>query len=605
MMKNIYKIMCVVGMTCTMTSCLDTIILPDDKTVDEDFWKTKGDVASMVNAAYSAMTSEDVLTRMIIWGDYRSDELVRSTSLSGSIPDALDEITAVGIQTTNQYATWAGFYDVINKCNIVLARAEAVQADNGGDPNYTVSDYEADRCQMLALRSLCYFYLVRNFRDVPYVTEAYMNSSQNRNVAQSSPRYVIDQIIQTLEEVAANPNCLKSNNYTTNEWRRVGWMTLDGVNTLLADCYLWRASVLGNAEDYQNCVDRCDMVIESKISQHPSTGRNNNLVFGYPLAVNTVVSSAYAQLYADQNAEESIFELQTGNNQGVFKYLYKYSGDNSSEGYLKAAGIFGGLASNPISPGSNVFCNYDLRYYSACFFDANSTESYHVRKMMSQTGVYSLKTESRASATDRTGSFNQNYIIYRLPDVMLMKAEAEVQLMQDVPTEATDEEKAAITEANRPTLQQAFNMVQAVNTRSLYSDNLSDSLKWNNFRNLSKTQMEEFVMQERLREFCFEGKRWYDLLRYAYRHMDGVQYDKTFGELVEAAGDKEVQLPAIYSEMLKLMTRSRGTDASAIQAKMHNEAYLYMPIPERDINVCPLLRQNPAYSSSSDYKKSY
>ena len=30
-------------------SCVDTVILPDDKTVDEDFWKSKSDVQLMVN----------------------------------------------------------------------------------------------------------------------------------------------------------------------------------------------------------------------------------------------------------------------------------------------------------------------------------------------------------------------------------------------------------------------------------------------------------------------------------------------------------------------------------------------------------------------------
>ena len=34
-----------------MVSCVDTVLLPDDKTVDEDFWKTKDEVAQMVNGA--------------------------------------------------------------------------------------------------------------------------------------------------------------------------------------------------------------------------------------------------------------------------------------------------------------------------------------------------------------------------------------------------------------------------------------------------------------------------------------------------------------------------------------------------------------------------
>ena len=36
-----------------LTSCVDTLILPDNKTVDEDYWQTKGDVQTLVAAAYA------------------------------------------------------------------------------------------------------------------------------------------------------------------------------------------------------------------------------------------------------------------------------------------------------------------------------------------------------------------------------------------------------------------------------------------------------------------------------------------------------------------------------------------------------------------------
>jgi hypothetical protein len=61
----------------------------------------------------------------------------------------------------------------------------------------------------------------------------------------------------------------------------------------------------------------------------------------------------------------------------------------------------------------------------------------------------------------------------------------------------------------------------------------------------------------------------------------------------------------IYDKMLELMTRSRGADAAGVMAKMRGEPYLYMPIPNADINVCPLLKQNPAYKNSNDYIKTY
>ena len=572
-----------------LTACIDTIILPDDKTVDEDFWQTKEDVSSMVNGAYAAMASDAVLTRLIVWGDFRTDEVNVASSIetSNGTIQALNEIAAVNMQTTNTYSDWAAFYTVINRCNIVLDRAaEVLQID----PNYTEGDYQVDRSQMLALRALCYFYLVRNYRDVPYITKSYMNSSQNMEVGQSAPMEVLSQCIADLEE-AAN-NALAARSYTVSDWRRVGWMTDDAINALLADIYLWRASVTHSQADYQQCVAYCDKVIASKKSQHVR-GRNEVVEKEYPLAD---ANQMYNELFVEQNAEESILELQSRSNLPVVNYYYKYRGasGNSGVGFLRATPIFGSTvamynATDAMS-NSSLFTANDLRYYAACYLPSAGEEAYDIRKIISESSVTN-KTAVKSREAYNYGGLDRNYNIYRLTDVMLMKAEALVQQV-DTTLEA---------EAQQAQLQVPFTLVQAVNTRALYQENQSDSMKWATFKNLSREKIEELVMQERLREFCFEGRRWYDLMRYNYRHITGVNYSKTMMEQMEAGG----ALPANSTDMLDLMTRCRGTEASGVKAKMANEAYLYMPVPNRDIIVCPLLKQNPAYKNTNEFEKTY
>jgi hypothetical protein len=76
--KGVFFLFCLLG---GFSSCVDTIILPDDKTVEEDFWQTKKQVQSMVNGAYTAMASDSVQRKLIIW-QCRSDELNVNTSLS-------------------------------------------------------------------------------------------------------------------------------------------------------------------------------------------------------------------------------------------------------------------------------------------------------------------------------------------------------------------------------------------------------------------------------------------------------------------------------------------------------------------------------------------
>ena len=66
MITKLYKIMCVGCAALLMASCVDTIILPDDKTVEEDFWKQKSDVQLIANNAYRSMLSENMISRLVI-----------------------------------------------------------------------------------------------------------------------------------------------------------------------------------------------------------------------------------------------------------------------------------------------------------------------------------------------------------------------------------------------------------------------------------------------------------------------------------------------------------------------------------------------------------
>lgn len=584
--------MCVGVAATALTSCVDTIILPDDITVGEDLWKKKSDVAMMVNSAYQGMTTENVMERLIVWSGVRSDELVQASSPEGAIPNALAELIAASTQVTNRYATWADFYSVINRCNIVLDKAEGVLSE---DPNYTEGDYLTDRSQMLALRSLCYFYLVRNFRDIPYVDNAFVSSSQDRDFVQSSPAEVIDKCIESLEEAAAN--AIQARSYGIDDWRRVGWFTEDGINALLADVYLWRASVMHSDADYQKTVDLCTKVIESKKEQQ-SVGRGQTTLKDYALAD---AKQMFSDLFVGQNAEESIFELQLNANPALCKYLYKYGDNKSTEGYLKASAVFtkdDAVTTAVDAIEEKVFSINDIRYYGSIYKPLTGAESFDVRKMIAVTGQSNLTQQDRQTSR-AYADIDQNYIVYRLSDVILMKAEAMVQLVDTVTAGLTEEEKTAKTTTINTQLEDAFNLVKVVNARAFLEANQADALVWTNLKKerKDKTGMELLVLEERMRELCFEGKRWYDLLRYNYRHMTGVSYSTLMADQGLEA------LPANYAEMLNIATRSRGTQKAGLIAKMRNEAYLYLPIPNSDQILATGLKQNPAYGSTNEFER--
>ena len=588
-MKIMKKYISMIVAGLIMVSCVDTVILPNDKTVDEDFWKSKSDVQLMVNGAYRSMLTPDIISRLIVWGGLRSEELVPVSNVTGSLVEDLTEINLANIQPDNVFSRWAAFYHVINNCNLVLAKAEAVMSE---DPSYAQGDYLSDCSQMLALRALCYFYLVRNFRDVPYVTEAFMNSSQDRNIPQSAPDSVLTCCINDLK--TAEVNALSASAY--NDWRRVGYMTKDAIQALLADIYLWRASVMHTQSDYQACVEYCDKVIASKKSQH-IMGRGEVEEKDFYLAEGRRM---FQELFVEQNAEESIFELQFNgsdyNNQGnisMCQYFAHYTSGGAP--YLYASSIFAnqGTVFTTITGSSGARDWRGLSYTYNTPVTVGSYDGLELRKYVCDNtetgGNYNSITSTSYAKKNRVydSKYQQNYIIYRLTDVMLMKAEALTAM-------AADDSDIR--------LRQAFNLVQIVNSRSKTIETSNDSIHWVAF-STGITKMEELVLNERLRELAFEGKRWYDLLRYNYRHVDGVDYTTTLA----VQNDRGKTPVGNYNgnAMMKNWAVRKLVNGDAVAAKMSTEPKLYMPIPLSDLNVCPALRQNPGYGTNENYSKNY
>ena len=560
-----------------LVSCIDTNVLPADKTIEEDFWKTKADVQLMVIGAYKKMVAADALNRMMLWGELRSDELTVNETPGNSMVTALLEVQAADIQTSNTFTDWGALYSVINYCNIVLSHAGQVMEI---DPDYTSGDYLIDRSQMLALRALAHFYLVRAYRDVPLCTEAFMTSSQNLEVPQQAPLTVLSQCINDLLE--ARENALAPDGFT--DWRRVGYINEEGINALLADIYLWRGSMTHSTEDYAQAVDCCERVIASKRKLYPKDA-NTLDASDYALIDG---ETAYGSIFAVGNSQEAVFELQldgTENaNTAVCQHYYLYA-RSAAHGYCYATPLFSGTGND------RVFrTEMDYRYWQYTYDVGNAQLSnFDVRKMVSRSMATvnpkaSPSAYKKSEETREYSYFGQNWIVYRLSDVMLMEAEARVAMAQS---------------DGDAQLAQAFALVREVNSRSLAQK--SDSLRWANYSSVAS--METLVLEERQRELCFEGKRWFDLMRYNYRHIVPSDPSKTLAQL----SDEGVDFPRNDDTMLQLMARkydATGNGAGVI-AKMRTEPTLYWPVNVNEMKVNRNLRQNPVYVTDDLYQKNY
>jgi len=591
--KNIFKIAAMSAVVLTVfSSCNDFLtIYPTDKTVGEDFWKTKEDVEGMVTGAYTQMLSYGCQERAIIWGAFRSDELTKYSDYSST---ALDNISAVNLLPTNGYNSWGNFYGVINRCNIVLNHAPEVMEL---DPKFTQGDYDEIRAQMLALRSLCYFYLVRTFRDVPYTTQSFEDDDQVFAIPQTAPDSVLQYCINDLEE--AEKYIMKSGAYGVNNWRNKGYMTRDAVYALMADIYLWRASMTHNRSFYEKCIEYADKLIDSKDEYYRTI--HVNRIGGaqedkYHLADLNSMYNIFSTQFGNQ--DESILEWQYDGrsqaNNALLNY-YNREGDNDhqhSNSEIMATQIFNfpDETANTLQGRKVYHSKNDYRYWQNVY-GVNNEEATElsIRKFIASSGI--VAGEGSSVGNDPTGftrgetairrdyrNFSQNWIVYRLTDVMLMKAEALVQ------TAASDSDHVALNEA--------FQLVQTINKRAM-KVTATDTLLIENFK--GKEAMELLVLAERERELCFEGKRWYDLVRFCYRHMEGVDANRKMADMTD--------WPALYSPMLRLIVRKYVNGGDAVSYKMKSEPYLYWPIQYSETLVNNQIKQNPVFQQEKSTTK--
>lgn len=545
MRKVLYNIKYSVAALCSlvcMSSCEDFLgIVPLNDIVLENFWENESEVNSVVTSCYSGIADGNFLKQAMMWGELRSDNVTKglinpNTAFVNHIQ--LPEMLEGNILPTHDIADWSSFYVVINRCNTVLHYAPEVLER---DPDFNESEWLAMEAEVLTLRALCYFYLVRSFRDVPLVLEPTIDDSKPFMVPAAHPDTVLNQLVADLRK--AEHNALKeypqSSNPTEISYTK-GRITQQAVWSLLADIYLWMGQ-------YDECVEYCEKVIDAKIDE----AEEERMIYegNYPLLANVKASSAtsnkhqaYQQIFGIGNSFESIFEVQIDYTYDVKRDLLRsyYGASDVDMGAYSASAFIGDGATE----GNVIFAKTDIRPYE--LFDVKDVNVYSIRKYISSY----ISDDGEASKILQRYT---NWIFYRLTDVMLMEAEALVERNDTLQND----------------LRKAFDITNAVYRRSNLSAEDKDSLAFSTYG--SQEKMREFVLLERQRELMFEGKRWFDLVRKARR-------DGNNGPMLDLA-------------------KRKYTKPDAVKSKWIKPDMLYLPIHEDELKVNTLLKQNPEYET--------
>ncbi len=520
----IYQILLVV-FTVGFTSCNDWFnIRPESDTTLEDFWNDEKDVRSMVGACYRGMNEGGFIDRLLVWGEIRSDNVKKGLAAPEERNRDVTRILDLTLNSANPYTTWTEFYQVINYCNTVIHFAPPVLEK---DPNFTENQLRAYLAEVKGIRALCYFILVRTFRDIPFSTDPIIDDTQEFQLSQSDPdeliRFLIDDLKAIEEDATVEFSDLASDK---------GRITRKAIWCLIADMSLW----LG---EYDDCITYCDKVLTVPLKNRLELEKS---------------SVYYSSIFVNGNSSESIFELQFDPS--------LVTGNTTVHTMYSVGDYWGGYMS---------YVSFDTKHERVASFDfVQKIPLFREADLRSKDFYMQLESNARFPIIKYVGERNtrmerptasayyskplRSWIFYRLPEVLLMKAEALVESDGD------------LTEALR-CVSQSY-------------DRANPDLGEYSLIERSKEEMRELIFEERQREFLFEGKRYFDLLRRVKRENS-------------------------TANILNLLIRkyeADGMNAHTVRGKISDVDALYMPINENELKSNPLLRQNPFYISTSIIK---
>ncbi|MEI6048517.1 MAG: RagB/SusD family nutrient uptake outer membrane protein [Bacteroidota bacterium] len=394
---------------------------------------------------------------------------------------------------------WNGFYKGIASANLCINNIPFIEMD------------EATKNALLGeayfLRALYYYYLVRLYGDIPLVIETIDYSSPDLYAKRSPKEDIYDLIVNDLLE--AEKSGLPSVNNT-------GKVSLGAVKSLLASVYLTMAGhpLDKGAEYYTLAADKAKEVIDNKW-------------------YNLFESYDYLHDRAHKNGSEFIFQVQ-----------YKYGVQNNQItefvtpdkiGISKLSGEIGALVScdefvDSYEPNDKrakerqfFFTKYPAKNNPANTINFNEYALYKFWLV-------------EAAGTNGDANSDENFTMLRLPEVMLIYAEAS-------------------NEMNGP-IQDAYDQINLIRNRTELPP----------LSGLMKDEFREAIWRERYHELCFENKAYFDIQR---THK---AYNLETGNFEDAF---------IY------------INKSGVK---FNEQYMLWPIPQSEIDANPKLKpQNPGW----------
>lgn len=577
-MKYIYKMVLATALMGVATSCDDFLDYEPTAVVDEE--KAFSEPDKMVNSAYAMLGDCWYNYPFNLWpyGDLSSDDCLKGGSGTGDTGYHDVEIWSSLTSTKSELdELWYRLYCAISRCNRAL-----VSLDENGESTLGEETTRQRKAEVLFLRAHFYYKLVSMYRQVPWIDEAVF--SANASESTSNTEFTYDELWQKI--IADFETAYEVLPETQSDGGRANKIA---AAAYLAKCYLNLA--WGDGYEANTGVAHIDGEYMQKVVDYTDVVKNSS--YDYLEDFGDIF------LPENKNSKESIFAVQTSD----------YSEDNTTYGRANWSNMLNGCWGmwscgwDFHKPSQDLVNAFKTRDGLPMFDDYNAETAYPVNgetttqkwdpRLFHTVGMptYPYKYEAeytQTTANSRTpnvygyytslkdvpqrskgetynGSwqaFAMSDYVFRYTDVMLMRAEAEIELGN------LSEAEEIINDIR----QRAQNSVEK---HIAYAESQCEIALYPDSYFQDKETARKCLRWERRLEMAMESSRFFDLRRWGIASETLNKYFET--EQNDKYGDQT------YAQYL--------SDAHFTAGK--NEFY---PIPYNQLFYIPgLYTQNKGY----------
>ncbi len=482
-MKKIFIYLMAVLTLVTFTRCDSLDLEPVSSITDANYWKTEAHFKAFNTGLHSLLRGSAY--NYFLLGEPRAYLYCEDAPFGGEATQGVERLPYNTINKDNPgISNFAGLYATINQINLMINRTTSTTVLSDTDRNYYLGE-------AYGMRAYLYFHLLRSWGDVVIHLDGTDGSTLDIFNLSKAASPAADVLAQIKADIAASEAAFGSDN--TFKLNRHYW-SLPATLMLKGEVYLWSGKQMGGGNtDIQTAKVALQQVGNADVALLPdfksvfafNNKNNKEIIFtlhsrkdefnlwagGY--ASNFLPQDAYINLYYQENGTPYSQQAAADRTRGMIRMQPNY------DTYQK------------------IFRDDDPR--------KRATLTTVWQKKEDETLAYVAPFANKFKGTLVEGSSSASMLddtpIYRYADCILLLATAKVLLGEDPATEINLIRERAY----------GATYFNAHKSEVAYPNDNDGTLYGNNKYVAADTDPMEAILKERLREFMFEGKRWYDL----------------------------------------------------------------------------------------------